>query len=67
MSPRLRAAAVAAHDAVTTLLTGAGWRVLPVTHGTTLASVWPRAGGRLAGSGPLPGGQPAPVLPGARR
>lgn len=48
VSPRARAAAAAAHDAVTTLLTGAGWRVLPVAHGTTLASVWPRAGGRSA-------------------
>ena len=40
-----RAAAVAAHDDVCHLLAGAGWRVLPVAHGTSLASVWPLAGG----------------------
>jgi uncharacterized protein (DUF58 family) len=28
------------------LLAGAGWRVLPVVHGTPLASVWPLAGSR---------------------
>ena len=41
------------HERVVALLTGAGWRVLPVTHGTTLASVWPLAGGRTARSAPL--------------
>ncbi len=53
VSPRLRAQAVAEHERVTTLLHGAGWRVLCVTHGTTLASVWPLAGGRVAGAGRL--------------
>ncbi|MCW2614631.1 MAG: hypothetical protein JWN08_1625, partial [Frankiales bacterium] len=41
VSPRARALAVAEHERVSTLLSAAGWRVLPVTHGTTLASVWP--------------------------
>ena len=45
VSPRARAAAAANHDDVCHLLTGAGWRVLPVAHGTPLASVWPVAGG----------------------
>jgi uncharacterized protein (DUF58 family) len=45
VSPRARAAAAATHDDVCHLLTGAGWRVLPVAHGTPLASVWPIAGG----------------------
>ena len=54
LSPRARETAVAAHERVRTLLTGAGWRVLPVAHGTALASVWRLAGGRLAGgSSPL--------------
>ncbi len=54
VSPRARQAALAQHEQVVALLTGAGWRVLPVTHGTTLASVWPAAGGRSARSAPLP-------------
>ena len=45
LSPRARAAAVAAHDDVCHLLAAAGWRVLPVAHGTPLAAVWPLAGG----------------------
>ena len=52
-----RAAAVAQHDAAAALLSGAGWRVLPVRHGTTLASVWPLAAGR----GALPRPTPAPA------
>ena len=47
-SPRSREAAVRQHEQAVTLLTGAGWRVLTITHGTTLASVWPLAAGRLA-------------------
>jgi uncharacterized protein (DUF58 family) len=47
LSPRLRAAAAETHERVATLLTGAGWRVLPVSHGTDLAQLWPLAGGRL--------------------
>ena len=45
--PRDRTATTAA------VLAGAGWRVLPVAHGTTLASVWPLAARRGAGA-PLP-------------
>jgi uncharacterized protein (DUF58 family) len=41
-----RAVAERSFAATATLLTGAGWRVLRVSHGTTLASVWPLAGGR---------------------
>jgi hypothetical protein len=37
---------------VASLLSGAGWRVLRVPHGTTLASVWPLAGGRAVRSAP---------------
>ena len=47
-SPRARAAALEQHAAVRDLLRAAGWRVLPVTHGDVLASVWPLAGGRTA-------------------
>ncbi len=38
-----RAAADDAHDAVALTLLRAGWRVLPVTHGDRLASLWPAA------------------------
>ena len=48
VSPRARAAAAATHDDVCHLLTAAGWRVLPVAHGTPLAQVWPVAGGSAA-------------------
>lgn len=44
--PRMREAATAAYDASAALLTGMGWRVLRVSHGTTLASVWALAGSR---------------------
>ena len=47
-SPRGRAASAQQHEAVHTLLTAAGWRVLPVSGGTSLADRWPLAGGRLA-------------------
>jgi uncharacterized protein (DUF58 family) len=47
-SARGRAASAQQHEAVDTLLTAAGWRVLPVSSGTSLASRWPLAGGRLA-------------------
>ena len=59
VSPRLREAALVAHEQVLTLLHGAGWRVLPVAHGTSRASVWPLAGGRAA--------RPALVRPAASR
>lgn len=35
----------AAHAQVTAFLAAAGWRVLPVSHGTSLASVWSQAEG----------------------
>lgn len=50
-SPRAREAALRQHEAVATLLTGAGWRLLPASHGSTLAPLWPLAGGRLATAG----------------
>ena len=48
VSPKARAVALEQHTAVVALLRAAGWRVLPVSHGDTLASVWPAAGGRAA-------------------
>ncbi len=39
-----------AYDDSARLLVAAGWRVLRIQHGTTLASVWPLAGGRLGGA-----------------
>ena len=53
---RPRQEAVGRHAAAGALLTRAGWRVLPVVHGTTLASVWPLAGAR---SGAARDGVPA--------
>ena len=44
----------ARHDAAAAVLTAAGWRVLPVEHGTTLASVWPMAA-RRGGAWTAPG------------
>ena len=62
LAPRVRAAAVRDHEQAAALLAGAGWRVLPVSHGTTLSSVWPLAGGRGAGSSARPPSPtPAPV------
>ena len=52
-SGRAREQALAAYDASVALLTGAGWRVLPITQGTSLASVWPQANGRGSGGRPL--------------
>ena len=52
VSPRAREEALREHERVVTLLKAAGWRVLPVSHGTTLASLWPLAGGRLAAGTP---------------
>jgi uncharacterized protein (DUF58 family) len=59
MSPRVREAALRQHEQVAGYLSGAGWRVLPVSHGTTLASVWPLAGGRLSAPAPAPLGSPS--------
>jgi uncharacterized protein (DUF58 family) len=47
VSPRVREAALRRHEQVVTLLRASGWRVLPVSHGDTLASIWPLAGGRV--------------------
>jgi uncharacterized protein (DUF58 family) len=44
--PRQRSVAAAAFEQSTALLATTGWRVLQITHGTTLASVWPLAGNR---------------------
>jgi uncharacterized protein (DUF58 family) len=41
--PRRREEARQAYEASAALLAAAGWRVLRVEHGTTLASVWPLA------------------------
>ncbi|MCU1692008.1 MAG: hypothetical protein JWM64_1099 [Frankiales bacterium] len=66
VSPRSRSAAVAQHAAGTRLLSGAGWRVLPVAHGTTLASVWPLAGGaQVAGGRAATAPPPRPARTGA--
>jgi uncharacterized protein (DUF58 family) len=59
VSPRARQAAQAAQDRVATLLSGAGWRVLPISHGTTLASMWPLAGGRGVRPVAVSAGDPA--------
>jgi uncharacterized protein (DUF58 family) len=58
-SPRAREAALREHDRVSRLLAAAGWRVLPIEHGQTLASVWPLAGGRAATPHGLPLRSPA--------
>jgi uncharacterized protein (DUF58 family) len=50
LSPKVRAASLRAHEQAAALLTRSGWRVLPVAHGTTLASVWPLAAGRAGAS-----------------
>lgn len=49
---RARAEATEQHEQVALLLVAAGWRVLPVSHGTTLTSVWPLAGDRTAHQAP---------------
>ena len=49
---RSRALTADTHERVQTLLSGAGWRVLPASAGSSLAELWPLAGGRL-GSGPV--------------
>ena len=60
VSPKARAAAVLQHEQAVALLQAAGWRVLPITHGTTLASLWPLAGGRLSATPPhTPAGTPS--------
>jgi len=48
--PHSRAAAVGDYEASAVLLAASGWRVLRVTHGTSLPSVWPLAGTRTGRS-----------------
>lgn len=57
--PRPREQAQHGHEQARALLHGAGWRVLPVAHGDTLASVWSLAGGRAGTSALLPLGRPS--------
>jgi uncharacterized protein (DUF58 family) len=45
---RVRAEALACHQAVADLLAGNGWRVLPARHGARLPELWPRAAGHGA-------------------
>ena len=59
VGPKVRASSRQTHEQVATLLTRSGWRVLPVAHGTTLASVWPLAG--APGSRSSTSFRPAPV------
>ena len=49
----------AQHEQVGALLQASGWRVLPISHGTTLASLWPLAGGRLSTPSSAPLGTPS--------
>jgi hypothetical protein len=48
ISARQKSAAQANADRTAALLTASGWRVLPVSYGVQLATVWPMAGTRLA-------------------
>ena len=68
VTSRATAAAGSQQDAAAALLTATGWRVLRVVHGTTLAAVWPLAGGRgaVVASAPAPSAAAAaaPVPPG---
>jgi hypothetical protein len=51
MAPQMRSEAAERYDASSRLLRAAGWRVLPVTFGTTLGSVWGLAAPRTGGEG----------------
>jgi uncharacterized protein (DUF58 family) len=53
LAPRGRAEAEAAYDAAAETLGRSGWRVVRVRHGDLLPDVWPRAGERATGSGPV--------------
>jgi hypothetical protein len=46
ISARQKVAAQQSADRTAALLSGAGWRVLPVSYGMNLTSVWPLAGTR---------------------
>ena len=50
ISARQKMTAQANADRTASLLGAAGWRVLPVSYGMTLASVWPMAGTRSLAS-----------------
>jgi hypothetical protein len=65
-SAATRAKATARHEQTAVLLRSAGWRVLPVVHGTLLASVWPLAAGR-GGVVRAPAPTSTRVTAGARR
>ncbi len=52
---RDRAASVERAERVHALLTGAGWRVLPLSHGSELAALWSSAGGRVGRTAPQDG------------
>jgi hypothetical protein len=46
ISARQRSTSQANADRTAALLSAAGWRVLPVSYGVTLQSIWPMAGNR---------------------
>jgi uncharacterized protein (DUF58 family) len=48
LAPRAAAAAQQAHENTCDVLSAAGWRVLPITAGASLAEVWPSAGTGLS-------------------
>jgi uncharacterized protein (DUF58 family) len=53
LAPRGRAEAEAAYDAAAETLSRSGWRLVRVRHGDSLPEVWPRAGERSVGTGPV--------------
>jgi uncharacterized protein (DUF58 family) len=53
-SPRHRADPAPSADRVAGLLAAAGWRVVRVSHGVSLSSVWAQAGTRSASSSGVP-------------
>jgi uncharacterized protein (DUF58 family) len=53
LAPRGRAEAEAAYDATAETLSRSGWRVIRVRHGDSLPEIWPRAGERAVGTGPV--------------
>ena len=48
LAPRAAAAAQQAYETTCDVLAGAGWRVLPVTAGASLAELWPSAGAGMS-------------------
>jgi len=53
LAPRARSEAEAAYDAVAEILTRGGWRVIRARHGDQLPALWPSAGERVGGAGPV--------------